>query len=56
LDVEEAKEVIENICPCMSKDCPDSYPPRQHLLVLANAVLRDEEFLLDQIARREPNE
>jgi len=54
LDVEEAKDVIENICPCLGLDCPDSYPPQQHLLGLAYAVLRDEEFLLDQIARREP--
>jgi hypothetical protein len=44
---EEALEVIENICPCKSKDCPDSDPIKQGELSLALVVAREEEFYVD---------
>jgi hypothetical protein len=44
---EEALEVIDSICPCHDKGCPDSDPIVQGELAKAIAVARAEEFYVD---------
>jgi hypothetical protein len=44
---DEAMDVLDGICPCLSRDCPDSDPIRQYERVKAQAVLEAEDWWVE---------
>jgi hypothetical protein len=47
MTLDEALDVIEGICPCFDKCCPDSSPIRQYELDKARAVIDAEDQMVE---------